>query len=242
MWIDDCDAWVADGVKIPSRTDHLRRLRLEASPPLRLVRFECDSEDRGLAGISSSPEATELSKIASCGRRVPAGGTSGRRLSNRASAKEMRSLVGVAGVEGMTSPSSSSSTSGSSCLFVDERAEGTACELGGEERMACRSVNSVGVGEGGAGAGTDDAPAGFALVRVRSRFAGLCRRFETDGAAVPRGTSNLLPPIEGIGAEEAAAVALVRSSKAWLPLGAATGLIASSSLDAQSPLVSLASS
>lgn len=64
---DDCESAEPEGVKMPSSTDHLRRLRLDCSPVLRLVNVEADSDVRGLAGPPSSPDATELSKIASWG-------------------------------------------------------------------------------------------------------------------------------------------------------------------------------
>ena len=83
-------------------TDHLLRLRMVLLLPLLPLLCDTDSEVRGRNGSSTVSRGSI--KIACCGRRVPAGGSPGIRLSNSACASVMWSV----GVEGPSSSSPSS--------------------------------------------------------------------------------------------------------------------------------------
>ena len=181
--MDDCE-FVGECENIPSRTDHRRRRRLDWSPVLRRVTTVPDSDVRGLC----DPDVCEPIKIGACSTRVPAGGNSGRRLSMRASASEMRSRVGVVGEEGSGSPSSSSSASPSpspSPSGADEssvaaepmlRTARGVCGCGDNDN-ACWSVSSVAEGEGGAAV---TVALEFPLEVDKSRLAGRFRRWRDD--------------------------------------------------------------
>ena len=78
---------------------------------------------------------------------------------------------------------------------------------------AWRRVSSVGVGDGG---GTGMTLVVLDLVRERSRFAGLLRRFGrelNDGVVCDRPISRRLLLLAEVAAAEAAAIALVRPSR-----------------------------
>lgn len=82
--------------------------------------------------------------------------------------------------------------------------------LAGDPDRAWRSVNSVGVGEGGAGGLVEV----FVLDNDRSRLAGLCRRACKEAEVLVRGTSSLVVGPDATGGDWLEAEALVRSSKA----------------------------
>ena len=205
-----------------SMIDQRRRRRLVLLRPIELAAVgDAGSSEAGLG----TAEFADASKIASCGRVLPRGGRSGIRLSMRACARLMWPST--------SSSSSSSATNGVSGFVVLSAVGGV-----GSSVSACLRLMGVGAGEGsGAGIVLDRA-------RERSRVEGRLRLTLPEGAregTTGTGTGWTLPGWSGgdIEARLLDNVALVRSSR-WEPLGpAATGSMASSSLDsAQSALES----
>ena len=167
----------------------------------------------------------------------------------RASARLMRSRVGVVGEDGTGSSSSSSTSSARLAGFAEllemvARLVGPGAPLAVVVINAWRRLNKVGVGDGGAAIATMPL-GGSARVKLRSRLAGRRRLGSDEGATecCKVGTSKCAPVLDGrvlwMPPDAAAETALVLSSKARLPLGAVTGSIASSSLEDQSALRSL---